>query len=86
MLIGRALRADGVLERCNDVENEGYLPMDDETPEMEAISSEMREVMRAWIANPNDETLKARYRALQAAYQRAFLELKQRQRAAAEQE
>jgi hypothetical protein len=47
--------------------------VDDETPEMEAITSEMREIMRVWIANPDDEVLKARYRELQDAYQRAFL-------------
>ena len=51
--------------------------MDDETPEMEAITSEMREVMRAWIADPDNIALKQRYKRLQAAYQRAFLELKQ---------
>lgn len=47
--------------------------MDDETPEMEAITTEMREIMRAWIEAPDDDALKARYAALQAAYQRAFL-------------
>jgi GTP cyclohydrolase I len=51
--------------------------MDDETPEMEAITSEMREVMRAWIADPDNTALKQRYTRLQAAYQHAFLELKQ---------
>lgn len=50
--------------------------MDDETPEMEAITDEMRELMRLWIANPDDAALKERYTRLQAAYQRAFLELK----------
>ena len=50
--------------------------MDDETPEMEAITAEMREIMRDWIANPDDAALKERYSQLQAAYQRAFLELK----------
>jgi hypothetical protein len=48
--------------------------MDDETPEMEAITTEMREIMRAWIDAPDDAALKARYSELQAAYQRAFLE------------
>jgi hypothetical protein len=47
--------------------------MDDETPEMEAITTEMREIMRDWIEAPDDAALKARYSALQAAYQRAFL-------------
>ena len=51
--------------------------MDDETPEMEAITNEMREVMRAWIDDPDNERLKAYYRELQAAYERAFLEVKQ---------
>jgi hypothetical protein len=48
--------------------------MDDETPEMEAITDEMRLVMRAWIDDPENEALKARYKALQDAYTRAFLE------------
>ena len=51
--------------------------MDDETPEMEAISSAMREIMRAWIADPDNALLKERYTQLQAEYQRAFLALKQ---------
>jgi hypothetical protein len=50
--------------------------MDDATPEMEAIASEMRELMRAWIADPENPALKERYTLLQASYQRAFLELK----------
>jgi hypothetical protein len=50
--------------------------MDDETPEMEAITDQMREVMRAWIDDPDNERLKALYGELQAAYERAFLELK----------
>jgi len=51
--------------------------MDDETPEMEAITSEMREIMRAWIAEPDNEALKQRYSQLQASYQRACLAVKQ---------
>jgi hypothetical protein len=54
--------------------------MDDETADMEAITDQMREVMRAWIANPDNAALKERYEALQSAYQRAFLELKRAQR------
>ena len=50
--------------------------MDDETPEMEAMTNEMRELMRAWIADPENEILKARYTQLQLAYQRAFVEFK----------
>jgi hypothetical protein len=48
--------------------------MDDETPEMEAITTEMRDIMRAWIEEPDNAALKEHYAALQAAYQRAFLE------------
>jgi hypothetical protein len=44
---------------------------------MEAISSEMREVMRAWIADPENALLKERYTQLQAAYQQAFIALNQ---------
>jgi hypothetical protein len=51
--------------------------MDDETPEMEAITSEMRELMRAWIADPENAEIKERYTQLQEAYQRAFIALKQ---------
>ena len=50
--------------------------MDDETAEMEAITAEMREVMRAWIDNPDDSALKVEYVQLQAEYERAFLALK----------
>lgn len=51
--------------------------MDDTTPEMEAMTDEMRELMRLWIANPDDAAIKARYSELQDAYQRAFMEYKQ---------
>ena len=54
--------------------------MDDETPEMEVISQQMRTVMAAWVAEPGSETLKRQYRALQARYQRLFQDEKQRQR------
>lgn len=47
--------------------------MDDETPDMEAVSAEMREIMRAWIADPENVVLKERYVRLQTAFQRAFL-------------
>ena len=50
--------------------------MDDSTPDMEAITDEMREIMRAWITDPENAALKQRYEQLQAAYQRAFMELK----------
>ena len=54
--------------------------MDDETADMEAITDQMREVMQAWIADPDNAALKERYAELQTAYQRAFLELKGSQR------
>ena len=38
--------------------------------------SDIAAQLRAWIADPDNEQLKAHYRELQAAYQRAFLELK----------
>ena len=50
--------------------------MDDETPEMEALTDQMRELMRAWIADPDNAQLKAEYARVQLAYQRAFLEYK----------
>ena len=52
--------------------------MDDLTPELDAITDEMREVMRAWIADPDNAALKQRYQQLQDAYQRGFLEFKKR--------
>ena len=53
--------------------------MNDETTEMEQITDEMRVIMKAWIADPDNEALKARYAALQAAYQRAFVESRPRE-------
>jgi hypothetical protein len=50
--------------------------MDDETPDMEQMTDEMRLIMRAWIDDPTNEALKARYQQLQDAYQRAFLTVK----------
>ncbi len=50
--------------------------MDDQTPEMEQLSAQMREAMRLWIENPTNEALKARFRDLQARYQRLFLAYK----------
>ena len=49
--------------------------MDVETPEMERVSQQMRETMRLWLEQPNDETLKERFSALQKLYQRLFLDL-----------
>ena len=54
--------------------------MDDETPEMEALTQEMRAVMAAWVAEPNNNLLKQQYRELQRRYQRLFLEHKRSQR------
>ncbi len=54
--------------------------MDDETPEMESLSQEMRQVMAAWVADPKNELLQRQYRELQRRYQRLFLNFKQGQR------
>lgn len=54
--------------------------MDDETPEMEQLTQEMRAAMAAWVAEPNNDFLKQQYRSLQARYQRLFLEHKRAQR------
>ena len=54
--------------------------MDDETPEMENLTQEMRAAMSAWVAEPSNETLKRQYRALQRQYQRLFLDYKRAQR------
>lgn len=47
--------------------------MDDQTPEMDRITIEMRELMRRWIENPDDRFLKDRFSALQARYQELFV-------------
>ncbi|MBV9602389.1 MAG: hypothetical protein JOZ87_36800 [Chloroflexi bacterium] len=54
--------------------------MDDETPEMEQLTQDMRSVMAAWVEDQNNTVLKQRYRDLQARYQRLFLEYKRGQR------
>lgn len=54
--------------------------MDDETPEMEELTQQMRTVMAAWVAEPNNEVLKQRFTELQARYQRLFLQYKREQR------
>lgn len=54
--------------------------MDDETPEMEKLTQEMRAAMAAWVADPNNTMLRQQYRDLQRRYQRIFLELKRGQR------
>ena len=54
--------------------------MDDETPEMERLTQEMRAAMTAWVAEPNNAALKQKYKALQRQYQRVFLDHKRTQR------
>jgi hypothetical protein len=54
--------------------------MDDETPEMETLTQEMRAAMSAWVADPSNAALKRQYRDLQRRYQRLFLEQKRGQR------
>jgi hypothetical protein len=54
--------------------------MDDETPEMEQLTQEMRTAMTAWVADPSNALLKRQYRELQRRYQRLFLEHKRGQR------
>ena len=44
--------------------------MDNQSPEMEKLSHELRALMRAWIEHPDNEGLKAQYTAAQAEYQR----------------
>ena len=54
--------------------------MDDETPEMEKLTQEMRVVMVQWVAEPDNALLKQQYRDLQRRYQRLFLDHKRGQR------
>jgi hypothetical protein len=44
--------------------------MDNQSPEMEKLSHELRALMRAWIDHPENEALKARYTEAQHEYQR----------------
>ena len=53
--------------------------MDDETPEMEKLTQELRAAMAAWVADPSNAQLKRQYKALQQQYQRLFLEFKRGQ-------
>jgi hypothetical protein len=53
--------------------------MDDETPEMEKLTQELRAAMAAWVADPSNGMLKRQYKDLQRRYQRLFLELKRGQ-------
>ena len=43
--------------------------MDNQSPEMEKMSHQLRDLMAAWIANPDNEGLKAQYKAVHAQYQ-----------------
>jgi hypothetical protein len=54
--------------------------MDDQTPEMEKLTLEMRAAMSAWVADPDNSLLRQQFRDLQRRYQRLFLELKRGQR------
>ena len=53
--------------------------MDDETPEMEKLTQELRAAMAAWVADPSNTLLKRQYKDLQRQYQRLFLEFKRGQ-------
>jgi hypothetical protein len=53
--------------------------MDDETPEMEKLTQELRLAMNAWVADPRNDQLKRQYKELQRRYQRLFLEFKRGQ-------
>jgi hypothetical protein len=55
--------------------------MDDETPEMEKLTQEMRTAMAAWVVEPSNALLKQQYKDLQRRYQRLFLDHKRGQRA-----
>jgi hypothetical protein len=54
--------------------------MDDETPEMEKLTQDMRAAMSAWVTDPSNDLLKRHYKDLQRQYQRLFLEYKKNQR------
>jgi hypothetical protein len=54
--------------------------MDDETPEMDRVTQELRAAMSAWVAEPSNDQLKRRFRELQRQYQRLFLDFKRAQR------
>jgi hypothetical protein len=56
--------------------------MDNQSPEMEKLSHDLRALMRVWIQHPDNEELKARYTAVQNEYQR-LREIWQKQQASA---
>jgi hypothetical protein len=53
--------------------------MDNQSPEMEKLSHDLRDLMRVWIENPDNEAIKARYKALHAEYQEMLLAWKKGQ-------
>ncbi len=53
--------------------------MDDQTPEMEKLSQQLRDLMAAWLAQPDNQAIKARYQSVHARYQRMFVEYKKSQ-------
>lgn len=57
--------------------------MDNQSPEMEKLSYELRVLMAAWIENPDNEALKAQYKAVQHQYQQMLLAWKKGAGAAA---
>lgn len=57
--------------------------MDNQSPEMEKLSYDLRDLMRAWVEHPDNEELKARYQAAQAEYQKLLLAWKKGQETAA---
>jgi hypothetical protein len=57
--------------------------MDNQSPEMEKLSHDLRALMRAWVEDPENEALKQRYTEVQAEYQRLREEWQQGEHAAA---
>jgi hypothetical protein len=53
--------------------------MDNQSPEMEKVSHELRDLMRAWVENPDNEALRTRYKAVHAQYQEMLLAWKKGQ-------
>lgn len=57
--------------------------MDNQSPEMEKLSHDLRALMQAWVEHPENEDLKARYAAVQLEYQRLREEWQKGEQAAA---
>jgi hypothetical protein len=47
--------------------------MDNQSPEMEKLSHELRVLMRAWVEHPDNEALRTRYKAAHAKYQEMLM-------------